>query len=231
MKKAFATGLGVAVLSVGGLALNPVNAQAATITQSLSVPQTATDWTQALSFSKFDSSLGTLNSVSILMGSTVVGSGSVTNNGTGAATGTVTLSSEVELFNSNAISLGIVQPIFQDKLKVSDSTALAPGAKKTYSAVSVSNSKTFSYTDNPTLAYFSGAGTGSLTATGDGISGWGGSGNINASFSTTASASYTITYNYSSAAVPEPLTMLGAATALGFGAAFKRRSLKNNKKS
>lgn len=31
-------------------------------------------------------------------------------------------------------------------------------------------------------------------------------------------------------AVPEPLTMLGAATAVGFGAAFKRRSLKNSKK-
>jgi Flp pilus assembly protein protease CpaA len=32
------------------------------------------------------------------------------------------------------------------------------------------------------------------------------------------------------AAVPEPLTILGAATAMGFGAAFKRRALKNNKK-
>lgn len=31
-------------------------------------------------------------------------------------------------------------------------------------------------------------------------------------------------------AVPEPLTILGAATAVGFGAAFKRRTLKNNKK-
>ena len=31
------------------------------------------------------------------------------------------------------------------------------------------------------------------------------------------------------AAVPEPLTILGAATAVGFGAAFKRRVLKSNK--
>jgi hypothetical protein len=31
-------------------------------------------------------------------------------------------------------------------------------------------------------------------------------------------------------AVPEPLTILGAATAVGFGAAFKRRALKNIKK-
>ena len=34
-----------------------------------------------------------------------------------------------------------------------------------------------------------------------------------------------------SVAVPEPLTILGAATAVGFGAAFKRRALKNNKKA
>lgn len=32
-------------------------------------------------------------------------------------------------------------------------------------------------------------------------------------------------------AVPEPLTILGAATAVGFGAAFKRRALNNNKKA
>ena len=34
-----------------------------------------------------------------------------------------------------------------------------------------------------------------------------------------------------SVAVPEPLTILGAATAVGFGAAFKRRALKNTKKA
>jgi hypothetical protein len=37
-------------------------------------------------------------------------------------------------------------------------------------------------------------------------------------------------YTPDAAAVPEPLTILGAATAAGFGATFKRRALKNNKK-
>lgn len=40
----------------------------------------------------------------------------------------------------------------------------------------------------------------------------------------------TFTLNIGSAAVPEPLTILGAATAAGFGAAFKRRLNKENKK-
>jgi hypothetical protein len=230
MKKVFATGLSAAVLSVGVLSLSTANAQAATMSQNLGVPMTPTNWSSQLSFAKFDTSLGTLNSVSIIMGSTIIGSGSVTNTGIDPATGTATLSSEIELFDSNAISLGIVRPIFQDSFRVIDSTTLAAGATKTYDAVTVSDSNTFSFSDLSTLAYFSGTGTGSLTATGLGFSGWTGSSNINTSFSTQASASYTVTYNYSAAAVPEPLTILGAATAVGFGAAFKRRALKNNKK-
>jgi hypothetical protein len=232
MKKVFATGLSAAVLSLGSLALNPVTAQAASISQSLSVSMTPTDWVRNLSFSKFDSSLGTLNSVSILMGSTVVGGGTLKNKNTTSATGTATLSSEVELFmdNPDFDSLGIVKPIFTDRLRTIDATALAGGATKTYTDVTVSDSKTFSFNDDLALAYFTGAGTGSLIATGTGISGWNGSSNMDVSFTTSASASYTITYDYSAAAVPEPLTMLGAATAVGFGAAFKRRALKNNKK-
>ena len=231
MKKVFATGLSAAVLSIGSLALNPVTAQAATISQSLSVSMAPTDWQQNLSFSKFDSSLGTLNSISILMGSTVVGGGSLKNNGSGAATGIATLSSEVELFDSSLVSLGIVNPIFTDRLRTIDSTSLAAGSTKTYTDVTVTSSRTYSFVDAPTLAYFTGVGVGSLTATGTGISGWNGSSNIGVDFTTSASASYTITYNYSvAAAVPEPLTILGAATAVGFGATFKRRALKNNKK-
>ncbi len=51
--------------------------------------------------------------------------------------------------------------------------------------------------------------------------------NINAVSTSEASGEATIAYTY---AVPEPLTMLGAATAVSFGAAFKRRALKNSKK-
>ena len=233
MKKVFATGLSAAVLSIGGLALNPVNAQAATMSQSLSVPMIRTNWTRNLSFNKFDSSLGTLNSVSILMGSTVTGGGSVTNNGDEEAEGTASLSSRVTLRTTGdgASSLGFVQPIFSDVLSIDDSTSIAPGITKTYSNVTVSDSKTFLFTAASMLDYFTGAGTGSLSARGQGLSSWAGSSNIASSFNTSASASYTITYDYSSAAVPEPLTILGAATAVGFGAAFKRRALKNNKKA
>jgi hypothetical protein len=48
-----------------------------------------------------------------------------------------------------------------------------------------------------------------------------------------ALASATPSYVASAAAVPEPLTILGAATAAGFGAAFKRRlaKIKDNQKA
>jgi hypothetical protein len=210
--------------------VNP--AQAATITQSISSPMSDTDWQTTLGFNKFDSSLGTLNHVDILMNATVIGSGSIQNNGTSTATGTATLSSQVELFDSNSNSLGFIQPIFTDRFRTIDSTALAAGSTRTYSSVTVSKSENFSYSDTLTLAYFTGAGQGSLTAIASGVSGWTGSSNITANFSTQASAAYTVTYNYSAPAnteaVPEPLTILGALTAVGFGVAFKRHAAKVN---
>jgi hypothetical protein len=220
--------------------VNP--AQAASITQSISSPMSDTDWETTLNFNKFDSSLGILNQVDILMNATVIGSGSIRNNGSSTAVGTATLSSQVELFDSNSNSLGFVQPIFTDRFRTIDSTALAAGNTRNYSSVTASKSQNFSYTDALTLAYFTGAGQGSLTAIASGVSGWTGSSNITANFSTHASAAYTVIYTYSAPApapapapvpnntqaVPEPLTILGALTAVGFGVAFKRYATKVN---
>jgi len=214
--------------------VNP--AQAASITQSISSPMSDTDWETTLGFNKFDSSLGILNQVDIAMNATVIGSGSIKNNGSSTAVGTATLSSQVELFDSNSNSLGFVQPIFTDRFRTIDSTALAAGSTRNYSSVTASKSQNFSYTDALTLAYFTGAGQGSLTAIASGVSGWTGSSNITANFSTQASAAYTVIYTYSAPApvpgntqaVPEPLTILGALTAVGFGVAFKRYATKVN---
>ncbi|MFM7439509.1 MAG: PEP-CTERM sorting domain-containing protein, partial [Snowella sp.] len=84
-----------------------------------------------------------------------------------------------------------------------------------------------------------GDGTTTFTATGDLSDGfYSGKGASGVFFSGTSilSADAIVTYTYTEnppappvAAVPEPLTILGAATAVGFGAAFKRRALKNSK--
>ena len=222
---------GVTLASVAGMFSGNL-AQAATISQSINSPMSDTDWESTFGFNKFDSSLGTLNKVDILMNASVVGSGSIQNIGTSVATGTATLASQVELFDSNSNSLGLIQPIFTDRFRTNDGTALAAGATKTYSSVTASRSQNYSFSDELTLAYFTGAGQGSLTAIASGVSGWTGSSNINANFSTRASAAYTVVYTYSaptnSQAVPEPLTILGALTAVGFGVAFKRHATKVN---
>jgi len=87
---------------------------------------------------------------------------------------------------------------------------------------------------NLNLADYIGDGTSKFTATGDaGIGNYGGSATAGVFFGGLASLSSTatVTYNYDApaAAVPEPLTILGAATAVGFGVVFKRHASKNNK--
>ncbi len=62
--------------------------------------------------------------------------------------------------------------------------------------------------------------------------------NFSGNFTNLVSVSWTQNYpfhqfdniNVTSSAVPEPLTILGAATAISFGTAFKRKLAKNSKK-
>ena len=66
MKKVFAIGLSAAVLSIGALAVNPDNAQAASISYSANLfTSTNKATTGTANFLKFDSALGTLTGVTI----------------------------------------------------------------------------------------------------------------------------------------------------------------------
>lgn len=66
MKKVFATALSAAVLSMGALAVNPENAQAASISYSADLFTNAnTPVSGTAEFLKFDSALGTLTGVTI----------------------------------------------------------------------------------------------------------------------------------------------------------------------
>lgn len=227
LRTTLATGMGAVLLTIVSAGVSLEQAQAATITQTITADLTATNWTKNLTFNLFNTSLGTLNSVSIVMDGSVLGSGSVLNKGTTAiSSGTFTLSSRIELFNSTGSqSLGFVKPIFQDTL--SSTNKIAAGATKTYGPLTVTDSKTVAYTTNPFLSYFTGTGTSTLQAKSTGASGWTGSSNTTTSFSTSAGANYKIVYDYTAFAVPEPFTMLGAGAAVAFGATFKRRKNSN----
>ncbi|MEB3123339.1 MAG: PEP-CTERM sorting domain-containing protein [Snowella sp.] len=233
MKKVFATGLSAAVLSVGGLVLSAANAQAATISHSgnlfSNVTQATVGSTQLL---KFDSALGTLTGVTIT--SQVSGSAALSVfNSTGTS----------QAFNRGKaeFDFNLVAP----QISV-DSTAGAynlagtvqPGVTGSFSGPVTTVDGSYNVLSSD-LSYYIGDGTTTFTATGDLSDGfYSGRGASGVFFSGTSvlSANAIVTYTYTEkppappvAAVPEPLTILGAATAVGFGAAFKRRALKNSK--
>lgn len=233
MKKVFATGLSAAVLSVGGLVLSAANAQAATISYSgnlfSNVSQNTVGSTQLL---KFNSALGTLTGVTLT--SKVSGSAALSvMNQTATAQNFSRGRAE---FDFNLVAPNVML----------DSTARTPnlsgtvgaGATNSYSGPITTVNGSYNVLSSDLSSYI-GDGTTTFTATGDLSDGsYSGQGASGVFFSGTSilSADAIVTYTYTEkppappvAAVPEPLTILGAATAVGFGAAFKRRALKNSK--
>jgi hypothetical protein len=226
MKKVLATGLSAAVFSIGSLALNQANAQAATISYNADLFTSATKLTTGTAnFLKFDSALGTLTGVTISSNLTGTATLRVVNQDTivqdftdGLARFTMTLSSSLGGSNSGVASSGLIDGV------ANVGTNLFPGNPIT-TGVSLTPLNLADYTGNGTSTFIA---TGRVSA--GSYSGTSDSDKVSFGGSSLLSANATVTYTYNAAAVPEPLTILGAATAVGFGAAFKRRALKNNKK-
>lgn len=228
MKKVLATGLSAAVLSIGSLAISAGNAQAATISHSGNLFSNVTKATVGnAELLKFNSALGTLTGVTLT--SQVSGSAALSvYNSTDTTQGFSKGKAEFD-FNLLAPQVSV------------DSTAgaynlagtVAAGVTSSFSGPVSTVDGTYNVLSGD-LSYYIGNGTTTFTATGDLSDGsYSGKGASGVFFSGTSllSANAIVTYTYTSAAVPEPLTILGAATAVGFGAAFKRRALKNNKKA
>jgi hypothetical protein len=230
VKKVFATGLSAAVLSVGGLSISAGNAQAATISYSGNLFSNVTEATTgSASLLKFNSALGTLTGVTLT--SQVSGSAVLqVTNATSTARAFTRGFAEFD-FNLTAPQVNVASVAGAYNIT---GTVAANTIRDFSGAVSTVDG---SYNVLPSdFSYYLGNGTTTFVATGDLSDGTYSGRATNLSFggSSFLSANAIVTYTYTEAppaAVPEPLTILGAATAVGFGAAFKRRALKNNKKA
>lgn len=196
-------------------------AQANTVTYTTSTPisSTLTDWNGVLKFQQFDSSLGTLQSVTIHLSSTMSTVLTVTNSAASASQGSAKTEFQVSVQDSgNYLNVPEI-----DMFSSSFSYTLAANGTKTSGTLTKSASDEQTYTDAGVLAEFTGNGAINLSAssfTQTWLTNTGG--NTFASQVTRGSLTGDVTYDY--VPIPEPATM--AMLAMGAGAAILRRRRK-----
>lgn len=203
MKRSFLASL----LAGAMLAASIGSATAATISWSDSVPVTLTDWSDNFTGSKFDSTLGTLQSVGIYLYGDVLGYVQFTNN-----TATNKTYREVRLGTDVTVTLPV-----QGDVTVSSSDAhtyLSPYIPVPSNSTVTSeilygfNSTNELYTDLLTLAAFTGSGNIIIPVSSLGYAGYTGSSNMQVDPYADSLANITVTYTYESTPVPEPSTLI-----------------------
>lgn len=174
-------------------------------------------WSGAsLSIPKFDTSLGTLTSVSLEFEAELAGSGEAEHTGSGSASVQFTLAASLSLRrpdNSELIALSLSDLSYSKECSSFDgSIDFAGDSGLTVAHYTVYDAKQSTFTSSSDLALFSGSGSISLPVSAMGQSGFSGSGNLVQSVSSGARASLTVIYTYTP--VPEP-SVVGLVSGLG----------------
>ncbi len=178
------------------------------------VPYTLTDWTASLAFPRFDSSLGTLTSVTLGLSSSIQVVMTVTNSAPEASSGTAR--TEVQ-FTVQDVGGNLITPEI-DSSTPSFAYDLGPGSSVTSGTVTKTGTSTDVYTSAAILAEFTGPGIIILPAsTFTQIWLTNAGGQTFATQVTNGRLTGTVTYEYTLAGetgVPEPSTMLLFGSAL-----------------
>ena len=226
MKKIFAA-LAIAA------ALTPfTSAQAATISFSDSKAMATTNWTDVLSFSKFDTSLGTLTSIKFDLSGAVQGSGNAESLDAAASDVSLSLGALLGLTRPDGSTLVVTNPLFSQVFNFSafdGSINFGGTSGGSTGTVSANGANFFVSSSASDFSLFSalGGGTINLGLNAVGNSSGTGAGNLVTQFNTAAAGNVVVTYTYTSASVvPEPATLATLIAGLGLMGAVRRRSKK-----
>jgi hypothetical protein len=226
MKKTFAA------LAIAAAFLPLAAAQAATVSYTDSMALTTTNWTDALSFSKFDTSLGTLTAIRFDLSGVVQGVGNAESLDGSASTVKLSLGSLLGLTRPDNSTLVVTNPVFSQTFNFSafDSTFDFSGTSgATTGSVSATGADFFVSSSASDFALFSalGGGTIKLGLNAVGNSSGTGSGNLITQFNTAASGVAKVSYMYTPmATVPEPASLALVFGGLGLLGATRRRNKK-----
>jgi hypothetical protein len=227
MKKTYAA------LALAAAFLPFASAQAATVSYTDNVALTTTNWIDTLSFSKFDTNLGTLTSIRFDLSGVVQGSGNAESLDSAASNVTLSLGSLLGLTRPDNSTLVVTNPVFSQTFSFSafDGAINFGGTSgATTGSVSATGSNFFVSSSASDFALFSalGGGTINLGLNAVGASSGNGSGNLITQFNTAASGVAKVTYTYTAPTtdVPEPASLALVCGGLGLLGAARRRKHK-----
>ena len=190
---------------VGGMTLLAGTAHASSITYSNSLPDAGTDWSNFMSLTKFDPSLGTLTGIDLTLTGDVAGSAGYESRNAVATEISLLLKARITLNRPDNTQLVVVLPLLNDIIEApsydgSDDFSGTSGAIGNGLAASTFETVPLLPAD---FGLFSGLGNILLPVSAVGNSVATASGNFDSFFLTSAGASASITYDYDRPIVPQ----------------------------
>lgn len=206
-------------------------ASATTLSYTDSVTLQSTNWIEMLSVDQFDSALGDLNSVTVMLTGTVEGEASAESLDAAPATITLDLSALISASTANLGNVAAVLPVVSstEMLDMFDGLIDFDGPSGTASGVVTADDMDTGVLTGADMAEFIGGGSVVLSLEAMGQSSGTGAGNLITSFLTSAAATVTVVYDYDPAQGPAPVPL--PASVLLLGAALGGLGLARRKKA